>query len=234
MHYPVSKRLLRSIIKDLDYSKSSGCLSISAKLYIDAFEILTEQLLHLFNLSLMTQTFPQAWKRSIVIPLPKKGNRFLKENTRPISLIHICGKVMEKIVNSLIQTYIKDNNIICQNQYGFTKNKSTTNCIASLCSDLFHNLNTNMLTCCVFLDFSKAFDSVSHLLLLRKLSGYGFGDVEWFQSYLSDRFQCVRMGNVVSSLRPITRGVPQSSVLGPTLFNLFLNDITSLCLVSKL
>lgn len=234
MSHPISERLLVSLLKDLDCTKSSGCLNISAKLYIDSFEVLIEQLLHLFNLSLKTQTFPEAWKRSTVIPLPKKGNRFIMENTGPISLIHICGKVMEKVVHSLIQTHINDNNIISQKQFGFIKNKSTVNCIAKLCKDLYQNMNINNLTCCVFLDFSKAFDSVSHPFLLNKLAKYGFNDIEWFRSYLCDRLQCVRMGNVVSSFRYITRGVPQGSVLGPTLFNLFLNDITCLSLNSKL
>lgn len=177
MMYPVSERLLTSILKELDPTKSSGCLQISAKLYIDAFEVLLEQLLHLFNLSLMTQTFPRAWKKLIVIPLPKKGDRFIMENTRPISLIHICGKIQEKIVNSLIQTYITNNKIISNKQFGFVKNKSTTNCIARLSKDLFHNINNNELTCCVFLDYSKAFDSVSHKLLIEKLASYGFEDI---------------------------------------------------------
>lgn len=95
-------------------------------------------------------------------------------NTRPISLIHLCGKLLEKVVSSLVNSYITNNNIISDKQFGFVKNRSTISCIATLCSDLFHNLNNNKLSCCVFLDYSKAFDSVSHELLIKKLCRYGF------------------------------------------------------------
>lgn len=137
--------------------------------YIDAFEVLTEQLLFIINLSLRTQTFPTAWKKSLVITIPKKGDRHLKVNTQPISLIHIGGKLLEKIVNSLVGTYLKNNRIITDRQFGFVKNKSTIACIATLCKDLFYALNNNQLVCCLFLDYSKALDRVNHQIILNKL-----------------------------------------------------------------
>lgn len=104
----------------------------------------------------------------------------------------------------------------------------------TLCHDLLHNFNNNKITCCIFLDYTKAFDSVNHLLLLNKLKQYGFQDLFWFESYLLNRKQYIKSLNTVSSVQTIHSGVPQESVLGLTLFNLFITDITSLPITSQM
>lgn len=142
----ISFRRVHECVKELSPAKSSSCLEISSKLYIDALEVLTEQLTFLINLSLKTKVFPDAWKLAVVSSIPKKGDRSILGNSLPISLIRICGKIMEKIVNSMISSYLKTNELISKNQYGFVKNRSTTDCIGVLCHDLLHNINNNELT----------------------------------------------------------------------------------------
>lgn len=225
---------ISTILKEFSPLKSSGCLRISSRLYLDAFEVMSEQLAYIMNLSLRSGVFPSAWKRSIVTPIPKKGDRSYVENTRPIPLIHIAGKVLEKIVNELIVYYNTQHEIIFSNQYGFVKGKSTTNCIMALFSDIYKNINNNQLTGCLFLDYAKAFDTVNHEILLNKLNNYGFVDFSWFKSYLVNRSQCVKIDSSYSSFKTNPCGVPQGSVLGPTLFNLYLNDICNLKLNSKI
>lgn len=231
---PISCRRVTEVLKEFSPGKSSGCPYISSKLYLDAFEVLVEQLAFLLNLSLRTQTFPDAWKLSIVTPLPKKGDNTTPENTSPISLVHLCSKILEKIVNLTVMSYLGEHDILSAKQFGFVKNRSTSDCISVLTHSLFNNLNNNLITCCVFLDYSKAFDSVNHSILLHKLKLYGCRSISWFASYLNHRRQCVKITNSLSDVKPVVCGVPQGSVLGPTLFNLYVNDIASLPLNSKM
>lgn len=225
---------IESILKEFSALKPSGCTKVSTRLYLDAFAVLLEPLAYIMNISLRSGTFPSAWKNSIVSPIPKKGDRYLAGNTRPITLIHIAGKLLEKIVNSILTSHLKDNMVLSPNQYGFTKGKSTTDCFMSFYSQLLTNLNRNLITSCVFLDYSKAFDTVNHQRLLIKLDKYGIDDIKWFKSYLTNRFQAVKLGSCFSTFKNISCGVPQGSVLGPTLFNIYLNDINYLPLASKM
>lgn len=142
----VSPDKIKKVLSEFSPSKSSGCLKISARLYLDAFETLHEQLSYLVNLSISTRSFPSQWKQSIVTPIPKKGDRFNMDNTRPISLIHIGGKLIEKIINGILTSYLKDNSILTEKQFGFTGGKSTIDCIGKFCWDVLHNINTNTLT----------------------------------------------------------------------------------------
>lgn len=230
----ISVDKVKNILKDFSPCKSSGCLKISSKLYLDGFEVLHEQLSFLINLSLRTHEFPTAWKKSIVTTIPKKGDRCVLSNVRPISLIRIGGKLMEKIVNELLMSYPTCNNMISPNQFGFVRGKSTIDCIAVFLHEVLHNINQNLMTGCLFLDYSKAFDCVNHSLLISKLKKYGISDYTWFEDYLANRQQCIRIKDHVSSFKTINTGVPQGSVLGPTLFYIYINDITKLPLKSKL
>lgn len=131
-------------------------------------------------------------------------------------------------------SYVYENKIMTPKQFGFVKNRSTSDCITKLVHSLLNNVNNNLITGCVFLDYSKAFDSVAHSTLLQKLECYGCTSIPWFSSYLNQRWQCVKIGGVVSEVRTIMCGVPQGSVLRPTLFNLYVNDIATLPLHSNM
>lgn len=131
-----------------------------------------------------------------------------------------------------IVDYNKQYDIITPNQFGFVKGKSTIDCIMTFLNDIYQNLNNNLLTGCKYLDYAKAFDTVDHEILSNKLNRYGFADIAWFNSYLTNRSQCVKIDSHYSSFKINPCGVPQGSVLGPTMFNLYLNDICNVDLKS--
>ena len=123
--------------------------------------------------------------------------------------------------------FLEKNNIIYEHQYGFQKNKSTSSAILDLYSQLIESIENKKFACSIFLDFAKAFDTVNHEILLKKLEYYGIRGVanKWFRSYLTNRSQNVKIGGIYSETNCISHGVPQGSILGPTLFLLYINDI---------
>lgn len=222
-------------IKDFSPCKGSGCEKVSSKLYIDSFKVLVDQYVHLFNLSITKGIFPADWKLGTVCPIPKKGDKTQMNNIRPVSLTHIVGKVIEKIVNKYLVQYLEDNQLLSNCQFGFRKGRSTTECVLELLYPISDALDKGMYVVCVFLDYKKAFDSVDHEMLLYKLRTFGIeeGGLKWFDSYCNGRIQQVKCDGVFSSKLFISTGVPQGSILGPTLFSLYVNDVVNLPL-SKL
>lgn len=159
----VSPMTIKKLVMDIDLFKSSGCTNISTKIYRDAFMYLTEQLSYLFNLSLLEGKIPKSWKVGTVTPLPKKGDCTSPNNIRPITITHICGKLLERIVSDSLLDYFEDNEILCDNQMGFRKGRSTTGAIANLVSALNLAYNSNEYSIAVYIDFSKAFDSIIYI-----------------------------------------------------------------------
>lgn len=139
-------------------------------------------------------------------------------NIRPISLTHIVGKVLEKVVNKNLVLYLEDRPLLSHKQYGFRKGCSTTDCIM----ELLHHISFALYTTCVFLDYKKVFDSVEHTMLLDKLRCYRISQLglDWFESYCKDQIQQVKCDGKFSRKLPIGNGVPQVSILGPALFTL--------------
>ena len=218
------------IVREINVSKSSGLPNVSSFIIKEAFTILAPQVTHMLNLSIATSIFPDAWKQALVIPIPKSGNLTQVQNYRPISLLPLPGKLLEKLVHKQFENYLETNSLLSNCQHGFRKNHSTIHTVEQLTNYIEKKMNVGLPTLATFVDFRKAFDCVQHPTLLEKLSSFGVegGAIEWFKSYLTGRKQRVLANNVYSSFQTVTQGVPQGSVLGPLFYILYTNDITNI------
>src|SRR5215813_13010952 len=166
-------------------------------------------------------------KTAKVVPVYKSGDRLDSSNYRPISLLPAISKLLEKTINKRIVDFFEDNKLFYEHQYGFRKHISTSNAIFNLTNNIKHNMDNSMLTGGVFLDLSKAFDMIPHSILMKKLYNYAIRGKAYdiLESYLTNRSQSVYLSGTKSSKQNISCGVPQGSVLGPTLFLIYINDV---------
>ena len=225
--FMVNLEEIQALCKDINPLKSSGMDDLPAKLCKDAFLVLGEQLVHIYNCSLRTGIFPQKWKVAKIVPLYKGGDRKSVNNYRPVSLLPIPGKLLEKLVHKRISNFWNANEFLSSNQGGFRKGHSTTSTIADLTDNLFQHINKGNTTLAAFVDLRKAFDTVNTHILLAKLECGGIRNnvLKWCRNYLSDRVQCTLANGQKSTELPVTCGVPQGSVLGPLFFLVYVNDV---------
>ena len=218
------------LVRGINISKSSGLEDVSSYILKEAFEILNHEVTFMFNLSIRTSVFPQVWKKALVIPIPKQGNLSMVQNYRPISLLPLPGKILEKLIHRQLTSFIETESLLADEQHGFRKDHSTVHAVAQFTSFVSKKMDTKQSTIATFIDFKKAFDCVQHPILLDKLGKMNL-DVkllDWVKSYLSERQQRVLANGNYSSCQQVTQGVPQGSVLGPLFYIIYANDISKI------
>ena len=221
---PVDVNTVILVIKDLKNTKSFGSDGIQLIYLIDALPVLIIYIVVIVNTSIVTGLYPQMWKHPHVIPFYKSGDVDDVGNYRPISLLPIISKVLEKIVANQLMAFLESHKLLSNTQHGFRANLSTETALMKVNERIYDNIDKQDISLLLLLDLSKAFDSVSHDILLTKCNDLRI-DRFWFSDYLSDRIQSVRLESVISNSKTINYGVPQGSILGPILFLIYINDM---------
>ena len=224
----MTEREVKQLIIEICIAKSSAIDELSSRLLKDAFEILSFELTYLFNACLQNSIFPTSWGQSKVTPIPKTNKNSVNPGDwRPISQISLPGKILEKIIHAQMTHYFDVNKILSENQYGFRKGRSTRLAIFDVLKNLYGNWNDNNFSGCVFVDFSRAFDTIDHNILIEKLKLHGFDDIslKFFKTYMTSRVQQTTVNGFTSLQAPITYSTAQGSILGPLIFILYVNDI---------
>ena len=184
---------------------------------------------HICNLSFRTGIFPDELKIANMVPIFKSGDEMIFSNYRPVSVLPVFSKIIERLMYNRLLKYIKDNNLLYKYQFGFQKGRSTHMALIILIDKISEALENGDCVIGLFLDVSKAFDTVDHIILLQNMYLYGIQDttLSWFENYLSNRKQYVTYNGIKSQTEKINCGVPQGSILGPLLFLLYINDLST-------
>ena len=223
---PVTEQEILDIVNNLPNKKSSGHDLVNNFLIKSVILAISMPITFIMNLSMSTGVVPDDMKIARITPIFKSGDTQQVNNYRPISVLTSFSKILERIVYTCTSKFFDNHNILSDSQFGFREKHSTSHAILQLLDKISNSIDDSSHTLGIFLDLSKAFDTVNHKILLSKLAHYGIRGIalEWFRSYLTKRHQFVSINGCVSSLAEISHGVPQGSILGPLLFSIYIND----------
>ena len=215
------------IISNLKSSSSCGLDSIDSRVIKLAKHQLVPVITHVINLSIVQRTFPSPWKASKVVPLHKKDEVIYPKNYRPVSLLPVISKVLERVIFDQMINYLEANHLLHPSHHGFRSKHSTVTALIEMYDQWIEAFEKDEVSAAVMLDLSAAFDVVDHDILIQKLALYGFGEcsTSWLRSYLTCRSQRVYVEGSLSEPLLLEAGVPQGSILGPLLYVIFTNDL---------
>jgi hypothetical protein len=218
-----------TICSNLKNKKSAGHDGVIARVVKCAITSIVNPLCAIINCSFDTGIVPDDIKVAKIVPVYKSGPKDIFSNYRPISILPFFSKLFEKLVYDRLLAFLNKHDVLSPNQYGFRKGCSTYMAIIDMCDKISESIDNGACSAGIFIDLSKAFDTVNHSILVSKLEHYGIRGIakNWFVSYLSSRYQYVSIEDADSEKALINCGVPQGSILGPLLFLIYINDITN-------